>query len=160
MVFNRFWRADPARARTSGGTGLGLSIALEDTHLHGGWLQAWGRPGEGAQFRLTLPRRAGFALRRSPLPLQPDDAGDARRRDGAPVRTTRRRRLRAAVPALAAGCSCCAGCTALPESGPGGRGRRRARRSTRSRASDINAVPPTPGMTPQRRDRQRASSTR
>lgn len=76
MVFNRFWRADPARARTSGGTGLGLSIALEDTHLHGGWLQAWGRPGEGAQFRLTLPREAGFALRRSPLPLQPDDAAD------------------------------------------------------------------------------------
>jgi two-component system sensor histidine kinase MtrB len=76
MVFNRFWRADPARARTSGGTGLGLSIALEDTHLHGGWLQAWGRPGAGAQFRLTLPRRAGFALRRSPLPLQPEDAVD------------------------------------------------------------------------------------
>ncbi len=76
MVFNRFWRADPARARTSGGTGLGLSIALEDTHLHGGWLQAWGRPGGGAQFRLTLPRRAGFALRRSPLPLQPEDATD------------------------------------------------------------------------------------
>ncbi|MDO9456122.1 MtrAB system histidine kinase MtrB [Nocardioides sp.] len=76
MVFNRFWRADPARARTSGGTGLGLSIALEDTHLHGGWLQAWGRPGGGAQFRLTLPRRAGFALRRSPLPLQPADAVD------------------------------------------------------------------------------------
>jgi two-component system sensor histidine kinase MtrB len=75
MVFNRFWRADPARARTSGGTGLGLSIALEDTHLHGGWLQAWGRPGEGAQFRLTLPRRAGEALRRSPLPLEPYDAG-------------------------------------------------------------------------------------
>ncbi len=75
MVFNRFWRADPARARTSGGTGLGLSISLEDTHLHGGWLQAWGRPGEGAQFRLTLPRRAGAALRRSPLPLEPFDAG-------------------------------------------------------------------------------------
>jgi two-component system sensor histidine kinase MtrB len=73
MVFNRFWRADPARARTSGGTGLGLSIALEDTHLHGGWLQAWGRPGEGAQFRLTLPRRAGGALHHSPLPLVPTD---------------------------------------------------------------------------------------
>lgn len=73
MVFNRFWRADPARARTSGGTGLGLSIALEDTHLHGGWLQAWGRPGEGAQFRLTLPRRAGGVLRHSPLPLVPAD---------------------------------------------------------------------------------------
>jgi two-component system sensor histidine kinase MtrB len=74
MVFNRFWRADPARARTSGGTGLGLSISLEDTHLHGGWLQAWGRPGEGAQFRLTLPRRLGTQLRHSPLPLVPDDA--------------------------------------------------------------------------------------
>jgi two-component system sensor histidine kinase MtrB len=74
MVFNRFWRADPARARTSGGTGLGLSISLEDTHLHGGWLQAWGRPGEGAQFRLTLPRSLGTQLRHSPLPLVPDDA--------------------------------------------------------------------------------------
>lgn len=74
LVFNRFWRADPARARTSGGTGLGLSISLEDTHLHGGWLQAWGRPGEGAQFRLTLPRRVGGVLRSSPLPLVPDDS--------------------------------------------------------------------------------------
>lgn len=76
MVFNRFWRADPARARTSGGTGLGLSISLEDTHLHGGWLQAWGRPGEGAQFRLTLPRRAGGVLRHSPLPLVPGDVAE------------------------------------------------------------------------------------
>jgi two-component system sensor histidine kinase MtrB len=74
MVFNRFWRADPARARTSGGTGLGLSISLEDTHLHGGWLQAWGRPGEGAQFRLTLPRHLSQPLRHSPLPLVPADA--------------------------------------------------------------------------------------
>lgn len=74
MVFNRFWRADPARARTSGGTGLGLSISLEDTHLHGGWLQAWGRPGEGSQFRLTLPRRLSQPLRHSPLPLVPTDA--------------------------------------------------------------------------------------
>jgi two-component system sensor histidine kinase MtrB len=74
MVFNRFWRADPARARTSGGTGLGLSISLEDAHLHGGWLQAWGEPGRGAQFRLTLPRRAGDPIGGSPLPLVPQDA--------------------------------------------------------------------------------------
>ncbi|QSR27555.1 two-component sensor histidine kinase [Nocardioides aromaticivorans] len=74
MVFNRFWRSDPARARTSGGTGLGLAIAQEDAHLHGGWLQAWGRSGQGAQFRLTLPRRAGATLRHSPLPLIPEDA--------------------------------------------------------------------------------------
>jgi two-component system sensor histidine kinase MtrB len=73
LVFTRFGRADPARARTSGGTGLGLSISLEDAHLHGGWLQAWGRPGEGAQFRLTLPRRNGTPLRRSPISLIPDD---------------------------------------------------------------------------------------
>jgi len=76
MVFNRFWRSDPARARSSGGTGLGLAISLEDAHLHGGWLQAWGRPGDGAQFRLTLPRRAGAALRHSPLPLAPLDEVD------------------------------------------------------------------------------------
>ncbi len=82
LVFNRFWRGDPARARTSGGTGLGLSIALEDTRLHGGWLQAWGRPGEGAQFRLTLPRRAGGQLRSSPIPLVPEGVGEG---VGAPV---------------------------------------------------------------------------
>jgi len=73
VAFNRFWRADPARARSSGGTGLGLSISLEDTHLHGGWLQAWGVRGEGSQFRLTLPRRAGMPLRHSPIPLVPSD---------------------------------------------------------------------------------------
>lgn len=76
MVFNRFWRADPARARSSGGTGLGLAISLEDAHLHGGWLQAWGRTGEGAQFRLTLPRHVRAPLRRSPLPLVPDDVAE------------------------------------------------------------------------------------
>ncbi|RIQ15683.1 MtrAB system histidine kinase MtrB [Jiangella rhizosphaerae] len=76
LVFHRFWRADPARARTTGGTGLGLSIALEDARLHGGWLQAWGEPGEGSQFRLTLPGLAGDDLRSSPLALVPDDAGD------------------------------------------------------------------------------------
>ncbi|MDI5972564.1 MtrAB system histidine kinase MtrB [Streptomyces sp. SL13] len=73
-VFNRFWRADPARARTTGGTGLGLSIAVEDARLHGGRLQAWGEPGGGSQFRLTLPRTAGDSLLRSPIPLEPEDS--------------------------------------------------------------------------------------
>ncbi len=73
LVFNRFWRGDPARARSGGGTGLGLAIALEDAQLHGGWLQAWGEPGRGSQFRLTLPRRAGEDLRTSPIPLVPVD---------------------------------------------------------------------------------------
>jgi two-component system, OmpR family, sensor histidine kinase MtrB len=76
LVFNRFWRADPSRARQTGGTGLGLSISLEDARLHGGWLEAWGAPGKGAQFRLTLPVRAGARLFSSPLPLKPEDADD------------------------------------------------------------------------------------
>ncbi len=73
-VFERFWRADVARARTTGGTGLGLAISLEDALLHDGWLQAWGERGKGSVFRLTLPRVAGQQLAGSPLPLGPDDA--------------------------------------------------------------------------------------
>ncbi|WP_070019454.1 MtrAB system histidine kinase MtrB [Streptomyces nanshensis] len=78
-VFNRFWRADPARARTTGGSGLGLSIALEDARLHGGWLQVWGEPGGGSQFRLTLPCTAGETVQSSPIPLQPADSRRGRR---------------------------------------------------------------------------------
>jgi two-component system, OmpR family, sensor histidine kinase MtrB len=74
LVFERFWRADPARARTTGGTGLGLAIAHEDAGLHGGWLQAWGECGKGAVFRLTVPRVAGQPIAGSPLPLEPDEA--------------------------------------------------------------------------------------
>lgn len=76
-VFDRFWRADPSRARTLGGTGLGLSISAEDARLHDGWLQAWGREGEGAVFRLTIPRRPGAVLSRSPLLLERPFDGSA-----------------------------------------------------------------------------------
>ncbi|MDB1089457.1 MtrAB system histidine kinase MtrB [Streptomyces sp. ACA25] len=94
-VFNRFWRADPARARTTGGTGLGLSIAVEDARLHGGRLEAWGEPGGGAQFRLTLPPAVGTPLWDSPIPLQPEDARSGPRPGPAlPARPT---------PAMAAG---------------------------------------------------------
>ncbi|QHK19630.1 HAMP domain-containing protein [Pseudarthrobacter psychrotolerans] len=72
-VFDRFWRADPARARTTGGSGLGLSIAMEDTKLHNGWLQAWGNKGRGANFRLTIPLRQGEEIDRSPVQLEPED---------------------------------------------------------------------------------------
>jgi two-component system sensor histidine kinase MtrB len=82
LVFNRFWRADPSRARQTGGTGLGLSISIEDARLHGGWLEAWGEPGQGAQFRLTLPVRAGDRLGSSPLPLAPSGALAALTGDG------------------------------------------------------------------------------
>lgn len=76
-VFDRFWRADPARARTTGGTGLGLSIALEDARLHDGWLEAWGAPGQGSCFRLTLPRSPGTVIDTSPVALWPDEAATA-----------------------------------------------------------------------------------
>jgi two-component system sensor histidine kinase MtrB len=74
LVFNRFWRADPSRNRYTGGTGLGLAISLEDARLHGGGLDAWGEPGKGACFRLTLPRRQDVSYHRSPLmlPGEPD----------------------------------------------------------------------------------------
>ncbi|MFI9420862.1 MtrAB system histidine kinase MtrB [Streptomyces werraensis] len=110
-VFSRFWRADPARARTTGGTGLGLSIALEDARLHGGWLQAWGEPGGGSQFRLTLPRTADEPLRGSPIPLEPkdsrrnrglDDAGLPRGGDGEKSATVPVRRPGADDPAQSA----------------------------------------------------------
>jgi two-component system sensor histidine kinase MtrB len=72
-VFDRFWRADPSRARTRGGTGLGLSIALEDARLHNGELEAWGRPGRGAHFVVTLPRRTWETIDRRLIALQPED---------------------------------------------------------------------------------------
>ena len=89
QVFERFWRADPSRARTIGGTGLGLAIALEDARLHGGALEVWARPGVGATFRLTLPRRAGVTIDVSPGQLeriQPEP--DLNRHDDADSRTS------------------------------------------------------------------------
>lgn len=68
-VFDRFWRADSARTRTMGGTGLGLSIAREDAVLHDGRLEAWGQPGQGASFRLLLPRTSEGVGSNFPLPL-------------------------------------------------------------------------------------------
>ena len=68
-VFDRFYRADTARARTTGGTGLGLAIATEDVAIHGGRLQAYGEPGKGASFLMTLPKRAGEEIASRPLVL-------------------------------------------------------------------------------------------
>ncbi len=70
-VFDRFWRADPSRQRSTGGTGLGLAIATEDAQLHGGHIDVWSVPGEGTCFRLTLPREHGRTVEHSPLELPP-----------------------------------------------------------------------------------------
>ncbi|MFE0459162.1 MtrAB system histidine kinase MtrB [Kitasatospora sp. NPDC058965] len=114
-VFHRFWRADPSRVRTTGGTGLGLSIAVEDAHLHGGWLQAWGEPGGGSHFRLTLPRTRGGEIGRAPFRLEPEDSRHNRglRTQGTPYR----RALPAGATALTAGGEA----TEVPET-PGGAG--------------------------------------
>ncbi|MFM2412618.1 MAG: hypothetical protein RLZZ587_951 [Actinomycetota bacterium] len=71
-VFDRFWRADPARERRTGGTGLGLAIAREDARLHGGVIDVWAEPGEGACFRLTIPRD-GVRDAVSPVGLPPNE---------------------------------------------------------------------------------------
>jgi two-component system sensor histidine kinase MtrB len=76
-VFDRFWRADPSRQRSTGGTGLGLAIATEDAQLHGGHLDVWSVPGEGTCFRLTLPREHGQSVEHSPLELPPVEALEA-----------------------------------------------------------------------------------
>ena len=157
MVFNRFWRADPARARTTGGTGLGLSIALEDARLHGGWLQAWGEPGDGSAFRLTLPRGSAVELEGSPLPLEPVDFTRPQPvAAGQPYRRTvpRRRRClsagvgsRLAVAARAAGRVLLAGC-ARPDLRPGPR---RPRPAVQRRDDVVRVIgqPPSPGARPQ-----------
>ena len=78
QLFNRFWRADPSRTRRIGGTGLGLSISQEDVRLHQGWIHAWGRLDQGAQFRVVLPRREDVVVTHSPIPLVPADAEEDR----------------------------------------------------------------------------------
>jgi len=54
-VFERFYRADQARGRTSGGTGLGLAIVAGLVEAHGGEVSLLTAPGQGADFRVKLP---------------------------------------------------------------------------------------------------------
>jgi two-component system sensor histidine kinase BaeS len=55
-VFERFYRADPARARATGGAGLGLAIVKQLVEAHGGRVDVDSAPGAGTTFRFTLPR--------------------------------------------------------------------------------------------------------
>ena len=55
-IFERFYRVDPARHRSTGGTGLGLSIVKHVAATHGGEVKVWSVEGQGSTFTLTLPR--------------------------------------------------------------------------------------------------------
>ena len=56
-IFERFYRVDPARHRSTGGTGLGLSIVKHVAASHGGEVRVWSVEGQGSTFTLALPRR-------------------------------------------------------------------------------------------------------
>ena len=61
-IFERFYRVDPARHRSTGGTGLGLSIVKHVAASHGGEIRVWSVEGQGSTFTLSLPRRASDPL--------------------------------------------------------------------------------------------------
>jgi two-component system sensor histidine kinase SenX3 len=65
-IFERFYRVDPARARSTGGTGLGLSIVKHVAATHGGEVRVWSVPGQGSTFTLVLPALAREAFDAAP----------------------------------------------------------------------------------------------
>lgn len=54
-IFERFYRTDQARSRSTGGTGLGLSIVKHIINNHGGDIRVWSKPGQGSTFTIRLP---------------------------------------------------------------------------------------------------------
>jgi two-component system sensor histidine kinase SenX3 len=62
-IFERFYRVDPARHRSTGGTGLGLSIVKHVAATHGGEVRVWSVEGQGSTFTLTLPRHSAHTDR-------------------------------------------------------------------------------------------------
>ncbi|MET1058144.1 MAG: ATP-binding protein [Nocardioides sp.] len=56
-IFERFYRVDPARHRSTGGTGLGLSIVKHVAATHGGDIRVWSVEGQGSTFTMSLPRK-------------------------------------------------------------------------------------------------------
>lgn len=78
-IFERFYRVDPARHRSTGGTGLGLSIVKHVAASHGGKVDVWSVEGQGSTFTLTLPRKPGPLVTGEPLPPMPATAGPPRR---------------------------------------------------------------------------------
>jgi two-component system sensor histidine kinase SenX3 len=65
-IFERFYRVDPARHRSTGGTGLGLSIVKHVAASHGGEVKVWSEEGQGSSFTLSLPRHRSTTLEETP----------------------------------------------------------------------------------------------
>jgi two-component system sensor histidine kinase SenX3 len=77
-IFERFYRVDPARHRSTGGTGLGLSIVKHVAATHGGDIRVWSVEGQGSTFTLTLPQHQTHAEAdgsSEPLETQPTRGG-------------------------------------------------------------------------------------
>ena len=75
-IFERFYRVDPARARTTGGTGLGLSIVKHVAASHGGEVKVWSEPGQGSSFSICLPRTTTTEEYAEYVPADADRAGE------------------------------------------------------------------------------------
>jgi two-component system, OmpR family, sensor histidine kinase SenX3 len=77
-VFERFYRADPARSRATGGTGLGLAIVKHIASNHGGGVSVWSVEGSGSTFTLRLPPAAAVTAAHSAVRAgRPDRSEDA-----------------------------------------------------------------------------------
>src|SRR3712207_9541196 len=66
-IFERFYRVDPSRRRSTGGTGLGLSIVKHVAASHGGEVLVWSAEGQGSSFTLRLPRVLASQAATSPV---------------------------------------------------------------------------------------------
>ena len=144
MVFNRFWRADPARARTSGGHRPG-PVDLAGGHPPARRLAAGlGPPRPGR----AVPAHAAAAGRRAAAP-EPAAAGARRRRGD---RLVSRRRTGLAAVLLLALALAVSGCVRMPAERPRGRDAVRGSARRRARASSS-----TPGRRSRARRRPRSS---
>ena len=83
-IFERFYRVDPARHRSTGGTGLGLSIVKHVAASHGGEVRVWSVEGQGSTFTLSLPRRATRPAQPTPEPTSEPSTDALRQQEATP----------------------------------------------------------------------------